>query len=220
MAIVETPLPRRERERLERRQAMLTAAQHVFATKGYEQATLDEVADLAEFGKGTLYNYFPDGKESILFALFEDLFASLANIARQHFAGAENLSAREAFRGLIGRLIEHFTENRTTFLLLMKEAQRLMFSNENDKVATLIAHRDMAIMELVKPIAQRIESGEMKPHPPVAIAHMLMGNVKGYLSFAFCADGAECDSQMMAMTSEQATDFITEILFDGLLTSR
>ncbi|MEL6613746.1 MAG: helix-turn-helix domain-containing protein, partial [Bacteroidota bacterium] len=50
-------LSRRERERLARRAAMLDAATALFAEKGYASATLDEVAERAEFGKGTLYNY-------------------------------------------------------------------------------------------------------------------------------------------------------------------
>ena len=200
---------------------MLAAAQHVFATKGYEHATVEEVADRAEFGKGTLYNYFPDGKESILFALFEDLFTGLAEIVRDHFADADHVDSRRAFRDLIERLLQHFTDNRTTFLLLMKEVQRLMFSSESAKVRLLMAHRDLAIAELVKPIERCIDAGEMKAHPPVAIAHMLMGNVKGYLSYALSAEtcyGHETDARQI-LTPDQAADFISDILFDGLLTS-
>ncbi|GIV59650.1 MAG: hypothetical protein KatS3mg043_0739 [Rhodothermaceae bacterium] len=60
--VSETALPRRERERLMRRRAMLEAARAVFAEKGYLQATVDEIAQRAEFGKGTLYNYFTGGR--------------------------------------------------------------------------------------------------------------------------------------------------------------
>jgi AcrR family transcriptional regulator len=58
-------LSRKERERLMRRQAMLEAARAVFAEKGYANATLEEIAQRAEFGKGTLYNYFPGGKDEL-----------------------------------------------------------------------------------------------------------------------------------------------------------
>ncbi|PSQ74919.1 MAG: hypothetical protein BRD36_01045 [Bacteroidetes bacterium QH_7_64_110] len=50
----DTTLSRREREQRRRRRIMLQAAQSVFAEKGYEQATLEEIAKRAEFGKGTL----------------------------------------------------------------------------------------------------------------------------------------------------------------------
>jgi TetR/AcrR family transcriptional regulator, repressor of fatR-cypB operon len=215
----EHTIPRRERERLERKKAMLAAAKDVFAIKGYEHATLDEVAERAEFGKGTLYNYFPGGKESILFALFEELFESLTGIVHNHFRGREDRSNREAFRDLIAVLLAHFTENRTTFLLLMKEVQRLMLSTEKEKVAMLMEQRDQAIEELVKPIQACIDRGEMKAYPAVAIAHMLMGNVKGYLSYSFNA--AECGfGNAPDFDVSQAADFIADTLFDGLLTAR
>jgi AcrR family transcriptional regulator len=51
-----------------RRQAILDAALHVFAERGFEAARLDDVAARAGVAKGTLYLYFRD-KE----ALFEEL---------------------------------------------------------------------------------------------------------------------------------------------------
>ncbi|HEX8299915.1 MAG TPA: TetR/AcrR family transcriptional regulator, partial [Rubricoccaceae bacterium] len=66
-------LGRRDRERLARRRAMLDAALGVFGDKGFDGATVDEIAERAEFGKGTLYNYFPGGKDELYLTLFEDV---------------------------------------------------------------------------------------------------------------------------------------------------
>lgn len=59
---------RRERERLARRGAILAAAKEVFFAKGLAAATVDEIAERAELGKGTLYFYFRS-KEAIYFSL-------------------------------------------------------------------------------------------------------------------------------------------------------
>ena len=56
-------ISRREREKLARRRGILTAARKVFGARGYEGATLDEVAREAEFAKGTLYSYFDSKAE-------------------------------------------------------------------------------------------------------------------------------------------------------------
>ncbi|MDX1531752.1 MAG: TetR/AcrR family transcriptional regulator [Rhodothermales bacterium] len=209
-------LSRRERERLERRRAMLDAAKAVFADKGYEHATLDEVAERAEFGKGTLYNYFPGGKEEILFTLFKNVFEGMAGVVRDHFAGVpEGTPVREAFRALTVRLVDHFTENRSTFHLLIKEAQRLMLT-QHEQVAELHRLRDRAIEELVPTIEHAIARGELRPLPPLAVAHMYMGNVKGYLMYANPNPACEAAPAAFA-TPEEAADFITSILFDGLL---
>ena len=46
---------RREREREQRRNTILDAAETVFFSKGINLATMDEVAEEAELSKGTLY---------------------------------------------------------------------------------------------------------------------------------------------------------------------
>ena len=208
-------LSRRDRERRARRRAMLDAALVVFAEKGFDGATLDEIAERAEFGKGTLYNYFPDGKEAILFALFDEVFEGMAVLIRDHFAEAEEQPIRESFHGLIGRLLHHFTENQETFFLLIKEAQRLMLT-QHEHVAALHRHRDRSIDALVEPIERAVEAGELRPFPPHAIAHMLLGNVKGYLMYSCPTPGCEEPAPGFA-TLDEATDFITTILFEGLL---
>lgn len=210
------PLSRRDRERLARRQAMLDAARSVFAEKGYDGATLDEIAERAEFGKGTLYNYFEGGKEAILFALLDELFDRLASLVREHFAdeARQGQPAREAFRDLIARLLHHFTENQETFFLLIKEVQRLMLT-QHDHVGALLHHRDRAIDELIGPIQRAVDVGELRSFPPHAIAHMLMGNVKGYLMSTCTRPETEHGDGIGSI--DEAADFITTILFDGLL---
>lgn len=53
-----------------RRKAILDAASHVFAEKGYAAARMIEVAQAASVGKGTIYEYFRS-KEELFFAVFE-----------------------------------------------------------------------------------------------------------------------------------------------------
>jgi len=50
---------RKERERDLRRQEILNAAQNVFVKEGYFNATMAQIASEAEFGVGTLYQFFP-----------------------------------------------------------------------------------------------------------------------------------------------------------------
>ena len=57
---------RKERETKLRVQIILEAAEKLFLTKGYENTTMDEIADESEFSKGTLYNYFKSKDELYL----------------------------------------------------------------------------------------------------------------------------------------------------------
>jgi AcrR family transcriptional regulator len=58
-------LTRREREQLRHRKEILDAAVSVFWEKGFNGAGVQEIAQKAEFGVGTLYRLFPGGKKEI-----------------------------------------------------------------------------------------------------------------------------------------------------------
>ncbi len=49
---------RKEREKEQRRQAIIAAAEQVFFSRGFDESTMDDVAAQAELSKGTLYLYF------------------------------------------------------------------------------------------------------------------------------------------------------------------
>ncbi|OPX29758.1 MAG: hypothetical protein B1H06_00935 [Candidatus Cloacimonas sp. 4484_143] len=57
---------RKERERLQRKNIIIDAAEKVFLSKGFEHATMEDVAEEAEFSKGTLYAYFQSKNELCL----------------------------------------------------------------------------------------------------------------------------------------------------------
>ncbi len=52
------------------RERILIAAQEVFSQKGFHQATMDEIAERAEVGKGTIYRHFPS-KENLFHQLVQ-----------------------------------------------------------------------------------------------------------------------------------------------------
>ena len=110
----EQVISRRERERMMRRDEMLQAAQAVFAEKGYAQATIDEIAHRAEFGKGTLYNYFPGGKEDILYAIFDELYDTICGRIAAAFreAAATDRPFRETFRDAMEATFTFFLERQ------------------------------------------------------------------------------------------------------------
>jgi AcrR family transcriptional regulator len=49
---------RKEREKQQRREEIIRAAEQVFFSKGFDRSTMDDVAEKAELSKGTLYLYF------------------------------------------------------------------------------------------------------------------------------------------------------------------
>jgi AcrR family transcriptional regulator len=67
---------RKERERERRRQQIIVAAKRVFSDKGFNKATMEDIASEAELSPGTLYLYFKNK---------EELYASLSLRILQYF---------------------------------------------------------------------------------------------------------------------------------------
>jgi AcrR family transcriptional regulator len=65
-----TILPRRERKKQETRRRIYSAAFELFLEKGFDETTVEEIAERADVAKGTVFNYFPQ-KSSFLAAIFE-----------------------------------------------------------------------------------------------------------------------------------------------------
>ena len=86
---------RKEREKEQRRKAILDAAEKVFFEKGLKYSTMDDVAEEAELSKGTLYLYFKNKEE--LFAVSghkrrKMIRSNAANVHIPHGASRELVS--------------------------------------------------------------------------------------------------------------------------------
>jgi len=109
-------LSRKERERLAHRREILDAAERVFARNGYRGATVEQIAQEAEFAVGTLYNFFK-GKDE----LYEEVIASLveealARLREQVLSEADPVKAVEALVELrVAILDEHKGFARVVF---------------------------------------------------------------------------------------------------------
>lgn len=69
---------RRDREKEFKKQLIAEAALQLFSGSSYEAVTVEDIARQAEFGKGTLYLYFAN-KEEILLYIFAQSIEQLVN---------------------------------------------------------------------------------------------------------------------------------------------
>lgn len=83
-------LSRREKEKQAREIGILNAAEQLFFEKGYDGASMDEIADKAQFTKRTLYQYFIS-KEDLYFAValkwFKKLFSYFEEVMLKKTSG-------------------------------------------------------------------------------------------------------------------------------------
>ena len=84
----------RERKKLQTRQHIADTAARLFAERGYDAVTVDEVAQAAEVSKKTVFNYFPT-KEDLVFDGVDEREAKLVAMVRDRPPG---VSLIDAFR--------------------------------------------------------------------------------------------------------------------------
>ncbi|GIG61276.1 TetR family transcriptional regulator [Longispora fulva] len=71
----------RERKKQRTREALVDAAFDLFQRKGYEAATVDEIADSVEVSARTFFRYF-ESKDDLLLSIQEQQFALLFDLIR------------------------------------------------------------------------------------------------------------------------------------------
>ncbi len=80
---------RRQREKEQRFETILRAAETLFTEKGYHKTAINEIADLAEVSVGTVYFYF-NGKEDLLARITEEIGMELRKLVGKKFEAAKS----------------------------------------------------------------------------------------------------------------------------------
>jgi TetR/AcrR family fatty acid metabolism transcriptional regulator len=105
-----------------RRSELLTAARAVFGKKGFHEACIDDIADMAGVAKGTIYLYYKSKKDLYMEALRFGV-ESLNEELKAKAYGAGN--CLETLRVLTETKIAFFEENRDFFRIYYSELGKL-----------------------------------------------------------------------------------------------
>lgn len=110
----------------DKRQRILRAAETFFAEKGYENATIQEIATAAGVGDGTVYDYFKN-KEDVLFNTLKDGFQPSAH--RKGFQ--EHLIAPAGHQEQLTPLskLEHFLRRQFQIALIQPSFAKIFIIN-------------------------------------------------------------------------------------------
>jgi AcrR family transcriptional regulator len=116
--MMEGPAVRRRLSKDERRTRILDAAAQVFADRGYEAATLDEIAEAAGISKPVIYDHFPSKKE-LHISLIESHGNALLEFMAERVGQAPTPAAQLA-AGL-GGLLEFVERDPYSWRLIFQE---------------------------------------------------------------------------------------------------
>jgi TetR/AcrR family fatty acid metabolism transcriptional regulator len=116
-------MPRITAERMrDRRDSIVNAARKVFSEKGYDSASISEIARAAGASDGLLYRYF-DGKRDLLFAALDDFYTEVLQEGERAIKDAKGFEAK--FSSLIESHIGIFAEDAGMCRLFISEVRNL-----------------------------------------------------------------------------------------------
>lgn len=128
----------------ETRRRILEAALEVFRERGFERATMREIASQAEVAVGAAYYYF-DSKDAIVMAFYERSQGEMVPAIAALLDGCKTLEAR--LKAVIGYKFEYFAPNRKLLgaLSVHTDPEHPLSPFSSDTAA--IRHADVALFE-------------------------------------------------------------------------
>lgn len=153
-----------------KREAILAAALHLFADRGFYGTAVPLVAERAGVGAGTVYRYF-ESKEALVNALYQRWKRAMGAALLDDFP--TGLPTRELFRTMWNRLAKFARENTeaVAFMELHHHAPYLD--------ATSRSLDDVLLGPLRAILTQASAAGVLKPLAPDLIIAMIFGAFVG-----------------------------------------
>lgn len=170
---------RREREKHERREAILDAAESVFFGKGYERCSMDDIAKAAQLSRTLLYVYFKD-KAAIMRAI--TLRAAEALLVRFTAAvAASDVGVQQICN--IGYAYYHFSVEHADYFDALTQAAGFGHPADNDEVSWALMRCNAEKMRLmVDALRQGVADGSLSAEridDPLKTAYYLRGALHG-----------------------------------------
>jgi len=99
-----------QEQKQETREKIISSAVEIISEKGFRATTMKAIAQKAEVGVATIYNYFPN-KDKILFAYFEEQYIRLAE-QLDEIEGFDEYELNEQIQLMIETSLDNFLEDR------------------------------------------------------------------------------------------------------------
>ena len=164
-----------EQNRNTDRDRLLDAAMRLFAQKGFESASMRELAEAAEVTRPTLYYYF-GSKEGLYLELVERLCATVENSILQSMVPQG--TARVRLKSFVLKILDSIIEdagNQRFFFVISLDPRRNNLSSFHERMRNFIA----AVVELL--LEEGVEKGEFETDDVKCITKLILALVDSFI---------------------------------------
>jgi TetR/AcrR family transcriptional regulator of autoinduction and epiphytic fitness len=148
---------------VDRRQQVLQAAAKSFTLFGYKATTMDQVAKIANVGKGTIYTFFTN-KEQLFDEILRDMMAEMKMIAERE------IRRDRPFFDNLHRVLDALLEFRSEQELFIKLSQEHREFGTPQAGEGLEKIENVFLEYLEREVQQALEKGEIKPCDPKIVS--------------------------------------------------
>ncbi|AKG33518.1 TetR/AcrR family transcriptional regulator [Paenibacillus durus] len=186
---------------VDRRQQVIKAAAKSFSLFGYKATTMDQVAKIANVGKGTIYTFFSN-KEQLFDEILHSVILEMKNIADRE------IRRDKPFFDNLQRVLDALLDFRSEHELIIK------LSQEKREFGTLQAQEGLDKIEgaiiayLEREVEYAISKNEIKPCDPKVISVVML---KLYVTLT-----AELNKLQAPLSKEEIKSYFRLILAEGL----
>lgn len=160
---------RKEREKERRRQQIMVAAKRVFASKGFNKATMEDIAREAELSPGTLYLYFINKDE--LYASLSLRILHYLKIRLEHVVQEKGLTPEQRITALQSALYDVYEFDPLILINMFHLQSSETLSNLSAELSAEIQRLSRsALRNIVKIFKDGIAQDAFIDEHPVAMA--------------------------------------------------
>ena len=214
---VKKKMTRKERETQLRKQIILEAAEKLFLSNGYEATTMDEIANEAEFSKGTVYKYFIS-KDELYIAIGIKAYELIINYTRE-FSVKEAPGIKQIMS--VGYAYYEFTKEHPPYANIFHDIalkipdiaiklKETLSEIENEYFKLSNTYRDIFIKILNDAVKINAIRSDKNP--------FLIGYILSTLTNGLINDLMQSKNfiDRLGLNSDEIVDFVFEILGEGL----
>lgn len=188
-----------------KQQDILKAATRIFAQRDYHKVTMEEIADAAKVGKGTLYRYYKN-KEDLYFSIIKKGLETLYEYITREAEKEEDLLSR--IKKVISCALIFFEKNKPFVKVFLQEEVKFQTKGFIHCKESL----DKSIRLIENLIAQGQKEGVFKTVDVSVAASLLIG-----MSKAIFLKSLEMTSRLNV---QENTELIAQVFLYGLINEK
>lgn len=210
-------MSRKEREIEQRKVFILQKAEKLFLSQGYNDTTMDQIAEESEFSKGTVYKYFLS-KDEIYLTLGIKAYQMIIEKTKQFIEKEETGIAQLM---AVGKAYHEFYKDSPEYALIFhhigdkfpdiaNKPKKELTANEKVYLEQSNAYRDL----FVGVIGDAIKNNKLRTDKdPIMIGITLATLTSGLIKEL---TRREKNLENLNITTKQIVDFVFEMLGEGL----